>query len=78
MDANGGGDGPSWNRELCCPWSILTTTQIKLRYPKRDLSQIDSFFIGARPRAGFSEASAFSGSERTGAVSPDFTTAGSR
>ncbi|MFK4387734.1 hypothetical protein ACVWYQ_005671 [Bradyrhizobium sp. USDA 3397] len=30
------------------------------------------------PHAGFSEASAFSRSERTRAASPDFTTAGSR
>jgi hypothetical protein len=31
-----------------------------------------------RPHVGFSEASAFSSSERTRAASPDFTTAGSR
>lgn len=49
MDADGGGDGPSWTREVCFPWSILTTTQIKVRYPKRDLSQIDPFFIGRLP-----------------------------
>jgi hypothetical protein len=67
IGADAGGDGPSWNRELCRHQSILTTIQITARYPKHDLSQIDSFFIG-RVR----------NSERTRAISPDFTTAGSR
>jgi len=49
MDADGGGDGPSWNHELCCHWSILTTIQIKTCYPERDLTQVDSFFIGRLP-----------------------------
>src|SRR5205809_826061 len=33
MDADGGGDGPSWTREVCCPWSILTTTKLRSAIP---------------------------------------------
>jgi hypothetical protein len=61
----------------------MTVWRLRRNKPRHDERRCNAALSqegndGARPHAGFSDASAVSSSERTRAVSPDFTSAGSR